>query len=143
MTKTPVAKMRPRTFVANELRAMRADLLTALDRWRTGRTITMPRAEATPRDRMEAITPNPPGIRADMLVRLRMPWEFPEWRVADWQVLDRELAHLIEQATALRAYAAEQVDALKCTECARELPTSEARAGFTACERCAKGEVVL
>ncbi len=141
---TPAAMRRPRTVVVAELRAMRADLMTALERWRVGRTVTIRVADATDDDLRDAIAPPGGYAPADPeLTRPRRPWEYPEWRVTDWQVLDRELAHLIEQATALRAYAEQQAEALRCTECARELPVTEARAGFTACEHCAKGDVKL
>lgn len=127
----------PRSVVLAELRAMRGDLMTAVERWKVGRTVTIPVSAATDDDLRNAIAPPGGYAPADpQLTRPRLPWEYPEWRLADWQVLERELSHLIDQATALREFAVEQGERLRCTECARTLPVSEARAGFRHCERC-------
>lgn len=122
MTGRPPRQRTPRSLVKLCLRAMRADLLTALDRWNVGTLVA-------------AIDPRVPEQTTEIM-RPRRPWEYPEWRVADWQVLDRELSHVAEQVDELRAFAAQQLARLHCAGCGDPLNVHHARANMTRCERC-------
>lgn len=111
----------PRLIIRSLLTAMRADLALSIDRWTVRRQIFVPRAERT-------------SPHANQ--RQRYPWEWPEYRIEDWQILDRELGLLGEQIADARSYVAEQIRRLHCTGCGRRLPVTEAKAGCTTCEHC-------
>lgn len=110
----------PRLVVRGLLTAMRADLALSIDRWTVRRQVFVPRAERT----------NPAIAQ-----RRRHTWEYPEYRVQDWQVLDRELSLLAEQIADARSYVAEQIRRLHC-HCGRRIPITEVKDGFTTCEDC-------
>lgn len=112
----------PRLVVRGLLAAMKADLTLSLARWTVRKQVFVPAAERT---------------HPSLWQRARHPWEWPEYRVEDWRVLDRELAQMAEQVTDARAYVAEQIRRLHCT-CGRRLPISEVRAGYTTCEHCSR-----
>ncbi|MEV4122898.1 hypothetical protein [Micromonospora sp. NPDC049645] len=117
----------PRRAVVAMLRAVKADIDDSLARWRITGNVYVP-----PADR----APGSPGTRP------RAAHEYPEHRAADWEVLDREARHMIEQLVAVREFVAEQLTRLRCgaAGCGRILPPSEAAAGYTTCEHCAPRE---
>jgi hypothetical protein len=115
--------LNPRIVTADMLRAMRADLTLALARWNVKRMMPIPAAERTD--------------SAALVQRPRKPWEWPEFRADDWQVLDRELGEVAAQVAELRSYAAEQIRRLHCLAgCGRRLTASEAMAGIVRCAHC-------
>jgi hypothetical protein len=114
----------PRRVVIGLLRAVKADIDDSLARWRVTSTVYLSRPEQVPGQ------PN---------TRPRAAHEYPEYRAADWHVLDREARHMIGQLVAVREFVAEQLARLRCAAgCGRTLPAEEAAAGYTTCEHCAR-----
>lgn len=111
----------PRLVALAMLRAIKSDLMLAADRWYVGGRIYLRQEDRT--ETAEAYRP-------------RLSHEWPEWRIPDWTVLDRECSDMIAQLAEVRRYAREQINRLHCP-CGRPLPVTEARAGYKTCEYCA------